>query len=460
MRRVLCVAVLTVTTALSVAAQITEAVLTGTVGDATGAVIAGAVVKAEHIRTGVVQETRSNEAGVYLFASLHPGAYRVSAEMQGFQRHVYHEVALEVGARLNLNFALEVGSMTQSVEVTATSENVLGYVTSSVGGMVTGQKVTDLPIPARDALSLVYIHAGLVGDNFSGARIGTLNISVDGINVQDNRINTGVASSLFNSTDRIEEFRVITSPVDAELGRGSGQIQMVSRSGGNEFHGSAFWSHRNTVLTANSFFNNLRGRDPVTGELVSPRDTLIRNQFGGRLGGPVRRNRTFFHFLYDAQIQRRAVPTTAVAYTEPARRGILRFYPGVLNQNALGSDPTVDLSGNPVRPQAATGDLQAVSLLGRDPNRMQADRTGVIKRQLDLMPLPNDFRSGDGLNTAGYRWRRSLRDDRDQYNLRLDHHFNAHHRMSFSFTWEDSYSGNGFMPQPFPASPGGESSGW
>lgn len=430
-------------------AQGIDAVLSGTVTDPSGAAVPGVRVSAENVRTGVVFTTTSNEAGVYLFAALPPGVYRITAEHTGFRRFVYNEVVLEVGARLSLNIPLELGTTAETVEVTAQAETALGYVTSSVGGMVAGRMVTDLPIPARNSLSLVYIQAGVVGDNFSGARIGTLNITLDGINVQDNRINVGVSSPIFTSTDRIEEFRVITSPADAELGRGSGQIQMVSRSGTNEFHGSLFETHRNTVLTANTFFNNQRG---------DPRNFLIRNQFGGRLGGPILRNRTFFHTVLEFQRQRTRDAVNSTVYTEPARRGIFRFFPGVRNGNAIATIPTVDLAGNPVRPPQATGDLQQVLLFGRDPNRTALHPT--VARLIELMPLPNNFRGGDGLNTAWYTWHRSASQDFDHFNLKLDHIFTSAHRLAFSYTKEYNRNDNTFMPQPLPRSPGGDSRGW
>ncbi len=444
---------------LGLVAQTTDAVLSGSVLDPSGAALPTAGVAAENVKTGVVYRTVANESGVYLYPALPPGVYRVTAEVKGFRRLIYNDVVLEVGGRLTLNLELELGTLAESVEVRAEMESALGYATSSVGGVVSGQKVTDLPLTARNALGLVYIHAGVVGDNFSGARLGSLNINLDGINIQDNRINLGVTSPIFTSVDRIEEFRVVTSPADVEYGRGSGQIQMISRSGTNEFHGSVFEFHRNTKLNANTWFNNQRGINPATGEPFSPRNFLIRNQFGARLGGPLIRNRTFFHALYEGQRIRTKDSVSSTTYTEQVRRGIFRFYPGVQNGNANAAVPTVDLMGNPVRPAEATGDLQSVSLFGRDPNRMVADPTGTIQKMLQLMPLPNNFRGGDGLNTALYTWILSGSQDFDQVNIKLDHHFNDKHRASYSFTYEPSYNRNAFMPQPFPEAPGGDSRG-
>ncbi|MBL8206620.1 MAG: carboxypeptidase regulatory-like domain-containing protein [Blastocatellia bacterium] len=455
---------------ISVAAQSTNAALSGTVADASGAVVPGATVSAQNTKTSVTINTVTNDSGVYSFPSLLPGTYRLIAEKQGFRKAVYTEVMLELSARINVDFALEIGQVTEAaVEISASLDTRLALGTNSVGGVISGQKVRDLPLPNRDALGLIFTQPGIVGSNISGARIGTLNISRDGVNVQDQRINVGVASTIFTSVDLIDEVRVVTSPADAEFGRGSGQVQMITRSGGNKFHGSLFEAHRNTALNANTWFNNQRGRD-ANGNQISPRDVLIRNQFGGRIGGPLflpkfgeggpalynGKNRTFFHVLYEGQrIATRSAITTAV-HTATARQGTFRFYPGVQNGNANATVPTVDLNGNPVKPSTATGDLQSVTLLTRDPNR-KADATGVVQKLIGNYPLPNNFRVGDGLNTAGYTWSQPGSSNFDHLSIRLDHTINQNNQLFFSFTRETGSNLNGFLPQPFPTAQGGNS---
>lgn len=434
--------------------QTIDAILSGTVADPSGAVIPGATVTAVNVNTGVTVRTTANASGTYQMPPLQPGTYRISAENTGFKKAVVSDIVLGVGSRQNLDFTLEVGTITESIEVSATSENALQTVSSTVGGTVTGKSVLELPLPARSAFGLVLTQAGVVGDNFSGGRIGQLNITLDGINIQDNRINGGIASPVFASVDKIEEFRVVTAPADAELGRGAGQIQAITRSGTNQFHGSLFNFHRNTVLNANDWFNNQRGRD-ANGNEVSPRNVLIRNQFGGRISGPVVKNKLFFFFLYDAQRQvtKNAVNTTVL--TQTARQGLFRFFPGAQNANAESSRATVDLSGNPVRPSAATGDLQTINLYSFDPNRRGIDPTGVVGRMLALTPLPNNFRFGDGLNTAGYTWSRRATSDLDQYNGKVDWMITERHRASYSYTHENNESLNAITAQNFPDAPGG-----
>ncbi len=442
---------------LPVKAQTTDVSLSGTVTDPSGAAVPGARVVAQNVNTGVAISTTTNDAGVYLFAALAPGSYRLSGEHTGFRKHVYNDLELEVGARLNINLPLEVGAAAEVVEVKAELQSSLSYMASSVGNVVTGRQVLELPLQGRSAYDLIATQAGVQGANFSGNRTGSLNVTLDGVNIQDNLLNGLFYFAVANSVrvDRIEEFRIITSPTDAELGRGSGQIQMLTRSGTNQYHGSLFHEHRNTVLTANTWFNNQRGLDAVTGQLISPRNNLIRNQYGGRAGGPIRKNRTFFHFGYEGQRQRERNAVTATVYTAPARQGQFRFFPNVRNGNANAVVPTVDLQGNPVRPPGAAGDLQTVSVFGRDPARLAPDASGVIAKQLAAIPLPNNFRVGDGLNTAGFTWSRGVLVDFSTIDFRVDHQFNSNHRMSFSFGDQGYDSFNVAGPQQFPASPRG-----
>src|SRR5581483_1415660 len=153
------------------------------------------------------------------------------------------------------------------------------------------------------------------------------------------RYDTGAATTTFVSPDLVDEVRVIVAPADAELGRGSGQIQMTTRSGTNQFHGSIFWVNRNSWANANSWNNNFQG---------AGKDYYNGNQFGGRLGGPVIKNKTFFFFLFDGQRFLTKSNFTGIVLTDPARKGIFRYFPGVQNGNITTNTPTVDRGGNPI----------------------------------------------------------------------------------------------------------------
>jgi hypothetical protein len=149
-------------------------------------------------------------------------------------------------------------------------------------------KVRDLPLAGRDITDLINTTAGVVGSNIAGAPTGFSMTTRDGIPVNQGRYNSGVFTQTFVSPDLVDEVRVIVAPADAEFGRGSGQVQMHTRSGTNEFQGSVFWSNRNSATDAATFANNFNG----TGK-----NYLNRNQYGGRLGGPIIRNKTFFLLL-------------------------------------------------------------------------------------------------------------------------------------------------------------------
>ncbi|MBM3787543.1 MAG: hypothetical protein FJW30_24570 [Acidobacteria bacterium] len=441
--------------AVTLAGQGTDAIVTGNVTDPSGAAVPGVRVMAQNTKTGVAAEVRSNDAGVYVFPALQPGMYRIAVEQTGFRLLAIDNISLQVGARLDIPLRLSLATSTETVEVQASGENIVETTAVSVGGVLSGQQVLDLPLPGRNALDLVYTQAGLVGDNFAGTRIGSLNITIDGINAQDQRLNQGVSSPILTTVDKVEEFRIVTSPADAEYGRGSGQIQMITRSGTNKYTGSLFEFHRNTVLNANTWFNNQRGHDSRTGEQISPRNILIRNQYGGRIGGPIKKNQTFFFFLYDSQRIRQKAAVTNTVFTDTMRQGRYRYFPGAQNANSNGARPTVDDQGNPTPPSTATAALQTVDIFSVDPNRNRPDATGSVARMIALMPQPNNFRFGDGLNTAGFTWQRPSAQNLNQWNLKLDHNFNTSHRASLSYVNEGQANRNLFSEQPFPNSPGG-----
>jgi hypothetical protein len=430
----------------------TDATVSGTVTDPTGAHIVNASVTALNTATGIVTTTPTNQAGVYVFAALSPGQYRLTVEHGGFRKAVISDVTLDVGSQITVNIPLELGQTSESVDVKGAA-SVVNTSNASVGDVITGKKLLDLPLAGRSSYDLVVTQPGVVQGlggggsfNINGNRGGTVNFTTDGINSQDNLLpgSFQLYSNLV-SVDRAEEFRVVTSNADAEYGRGAGQIQMITRSGTNAYHGSVWEEFRNTDLNANDFFNNLNG---------TPRNVLHQNQYGGRFGGPVRRNKTFFNGIYEGQKQRQVIAVTQTVYTQSARDGIFRFYPGVLNGNANAGAPTVDLQGNPVQPAAATGPLQSINLFGRDPNRLVADPSGNVAKQLALIPLPNNFRAGDGLNTAGFTWSRPFPTDNALYEGRVDHLFNDKHRMSIVLTHQAYNSFNVAFPQNFPTVPG------
>ena len=248
-------------------AQTTNATLGGTVSDATRALIPGVTVTATNTQTGIVSTTVTNETGAYQFPALQTGAYKVTAELPGFQTQTYNEVTLGVSQQVRLNFTLQVGTQAQSIEVSVAADTLIATTSSSVGTVLPEYKVRDLPLATRNILDLVGTTSGIQGSNFAGGRQTQLNTTRDGIPVSDGRYDTGAATTTYVSPDLVDEVRVIVAPADAEMGRGSGQIQMSTRSGTNELHTSLFWVNRNSTLNANSWNNNFQGvgKDYVRG---------------------------------------------------------------------------------------------------------------------------------------------------------------------------------------------------
>lgn len=434
----------------------TEASVSGTVTDPSGAHVVGATVTALNVATGVAVPVVTNEAGVYTMPQLPPGTYTFTAEHPGFRKAAVNDVTLQVGTVMTLNLGLELGQTTETVEVQALATEV-NATSASVGNVVDSRRLIDLPLNGRSAYDLMLTQPGVQeGTNFylNGAQGGAVNFTMDGITTMDNLHNS--AFYLYSnvvSVDRAEEFRVVTSPADAEYGRGSGQVQMVTRAGGNRFVGSAYYELRNAELNANNFFNNLQGRN-ANGDLLAPRSQLKQNNYGIRFGGPVKRNKMFFNGIYEPYKQRNYTTVNQTVYTADALQGIFRFYPGVQNGNAQAAVPTVNLSGQPVQPAAATGPLQSVSVLGRDPSRLVADPTGIMSHVLGYMPLPNNYLIGDGLNTAGYTWNRPTPVNFELYEGRVDYNFDDKERLAITLSQQSYHSFNVATPPPFPGVPG------
>jgi hypothetical protein len=430
-------------------AQTSNATLGGTVADATGALIPGVEVTAKNVATGIVNTTITNESGAYQFASLQTGSYQVSAALAGFQTATNNSVTLGGSEQVRLNFVLRVGDLTTTVDVTADVEGgALITTSSSIGTVLPEMQVRELPTGDRNVLELLRGVGGAgptegdIDGYFAGGRISQVVVSRDGFNVSAGRYNQGTFSTTYTSSDLVEEVKVTTGTVDAEASRGSGQVQMVTRSGTNQYRGSIFWNNRNSRFDSSNWFSNFNG---------ATRDWQNRNQFGGRLGGPIIKNKTFFFVLVDEQRFVAKESFVGTVLTAPARQGLFRYFPTVDNANVLQTGPTVDRQGNPLDPRPAANQtlpLQTINLFAYDPNRPGFDPTGYMSSVIARMPLPNDYTVGDGLNTAGIRFTRRIygrdqsdgftydENNRDQVNLRIDHNFNSAHKASFVYTYE------------------------
>ncbi len=437
-----------------------NAVVGGTVSDPSGALIPKVAVSARNVNTGVVSNTTTNDTGNYEFPSLQPGSYTISAMNSGFQTQTYNNVQLGQGQQVRLNFTLQVAGGVQSVDVVVEADTNLATTTSSVGGVLTEKEVNDLPLASRNVLDLVALTPGVISVpgtfvasmlNFAGTQTNQVNTTRDGMITNDGRYANGAYSGIFTSPDMIEEVRISTNQIDPSLGRGAAQVQMRTRAGSNEFHGAAFWTNNNSAFNASDYFANLQGQ---------PINYANRNQFGGRIGGPIKKNKLFFFFLTDDQRYLTKVNDVATVLTAPARQGIFRYLttgsPGGgsrSNGNAFSTTPSVDLNGNILT--SANGQplyLNSVNLFAAGgPNFSGVDSVWFGPQYLaKYMPLPNNYTVGDGLNTAGFAWQQredgvdgstgqSPNTNRNDYTLRFDYNINDSHKVNFIMTREHDW---------------------
>jgi len=466
-----------------------NATLSGTVSDPTGALIPGVEVTAKNVGTGVASSTLTNESGTYRFPSLQPGSYETTAILTGFQTQTFR-LSLGTAQDIRQNFTLQVGNVAQTVEVTVAADALLTSSTASIGTVLRANQIVDLPLVGRNVIDLVSTMPGVIGNGTASTAFGgitanasgNVGMSMDGVTMNTQRYTQGLTTSFFINPDLVDEMRVVVAPVDVE-GRGAAQIQMRGRTGTNQFRGAATWNVRNSKLNAASWNDNRLGTNPIW---------FNRHQSTASLGGPVIKNKTFFFALYDRQDQVQKQSTDALALTPLARQGIFRFFPGVNNGNAdvtpsgAGAAriaPVVDKLGNPLSQAqvGATGPLTSFSVFGDslnpgDPVRRAMDPTGYVAKLIAAMPQANAYDgataiggvSVDGLNTGVHRWvRRTVGGNaggnggvieaynRNQVNIRIDHHFSQKHRLSGTWVRESHYTDNNDL-SPWPTGYNGE----
>jgi hypothetical protein len=470
-------------------AQSSNGSLNGTVSDTAKALIPGVTVTATNTGTGVVSTTLTNETGTYNIPSLLPGVYAVTAMLQGFQTKTFTDVAIGNAGQVRLNFTLEVASVNTTVEVTVSADRLLLESTSSVGAVLPEDTVRSLPSISpmgNDVLTQVRTLPGLnlSGDlvlaandsKLAGVSAAAVNITRDGVDASAaGRWPAGIQGATIMNPDLVGEVRMILAPVDAELGRGNAQIQVQTKSGTNRFHGALTWDVKNSALDPNTWANNRVQPAPAT------RSWSNINEYTGSVGGPITKNKTFFFVLWNGLLPAGRTNVNNTILTPCARNGIFRYFDNWSNGNDLqaivtGTTPriaVVDFAGNPKAPATNpngtphNGILRYASVFGPvvnvpskpdcsdaivqgaswDSYRTQTDPTGYVKKVLDVMPLPNNYDVGDGLNTAGFRWVRPSRgsqnrfgfgaaDLRKQLNVKVDHNFSSKHKINGSWTFE------------------------
>jgi hypothetical protein len=408
---------------LAIQAQTTGSIA-GTIVDPNGAVVPNAVVTVKG-ESGQEFTATTSENGTYRIPAVANGLYTVSVSLAGFKTSVTTNVKVDVGAPTTVDTVLEIGNVGETVEITSGGE-VLQTQTATVGTTITGRQITETPIASRDALDLVALLPGTASvgaprrSSINGLPKGALNITIDGVDVQDNllRSSDGFFTYVRPRIDAIEEVTVSTANPGAESsGDGAVQIKFVTRRGTNDYRGGLFWQHRNTALNANYWYNN---RD------LLERQKIILNQYGGRLGGAIPflnfgdgggplfdsgKDKRFFFVNYEEFRQPESQTRTRVILTPEAQAGNFSYIAG--GQTITRNLFTVATANN----QLATPDATVAAMLARI--RTAVGTTGTIT------PITNNpNRQNYNFTPAGGQVRKFLA-------LRFDFNLNKDHSLEF-----------------------------
>ncbi|HEY4047571.1 MAG TPA: carboxypeptidase-like regulatory domain-containing protein, partial [Acidobacteriaceae bacterium] len=311
------VAILTISLVLSCVAfgQVTTGTILGSVHDSSGAAVSGATLTITDTGKGTVTTYQTDDAGAYNAPFLIPGSYNIVVEKQGFKRGASNNVVLDVDQKARVDFTLEVGQVSDTVEVTAVAP-LIRMDSAELGEVVGKTQVQALPLNGRNFAQLVYLVPGVTpgqqGENLSGSssfnpraasdfnalgsQANANEWLVDGIDDNEWTFNTVIVQP---SVESIAEFKVLTGTYSAAFGRGAGVISVSTRSGSNAFHGEAFDYLRNSAMDARNYFN-YNGSNPALG-LPQMQTAYRRNQFGGAIGGPILKDKLFFFADYYGQ---------------------------------------------------------------------------------------------------------------------------------------------------------------
>jgi hypothetical protein len=395
----------------------------GTIVDPSGKAVAGATVVLANSESKIERTTTTEEQGEYQFLLVPPGNYRLTVTVSGFRRHEQTDLQLLVNTPTTANVQLSIGGATETVTVSSEAP-ALNLVDASIGNSFGEVQVRELPLEGRNVPDLLTLQAGVtytgnrIGDKdqdtrngaVNGARSDQSNVTLDGADVNDQSNGYAFTSVLPVTQDSVEEFRVTTTNYGADQGQGSGaQVTLVTKSGTNSFHGSAYEYIRNTITSANDYL--VKQSELNNGEPNKPLQ-LNRNIFGASVGGPLHKDRLFFFANYEGTREREQQRAERVIPTPSMCQGIFRY----LNVN--GGLTTLTPT-----------DLQTLDPrgIGIDPAMLDlTNHNGYLDKTFCTgRTVTNDFAAGDGFNYAGFVFRAPTSLDNDVFIARLDYRLTA-----------------------------------
>jgi hypothetical protein len=435
---------LLVSVAFSAQAQSGSAELTGEVRDPSGALVPGAPLVLTNLDSGETSPTESSDGGVYLLLHIKPGRYRLAANVRGFQPLVHEDITLVTGQRASVNLALTVGGATQQITVQADA-SPLKTESPSLTQAVPNHAIGELPLNGRTFINLVELSAGVAlppGSQLprlNGGRPRVNEYLYDGISVLQPEPGQ---VAFFPIVEAIQEFSLITNTPGAEFGRfNGGVVNLTTKSGTNAMHGSLFEFLRNEVLNAKNRFAPVGSSRPV----------FRRNQFGGILGGPIQKDKTFFFMDYQGtrqligRIRTSTVPTSAERdgdFSALLGSGLYRTASGTVTTSPSGNTPILvnDTDGNTIQARQNMV-FRPADQLAYAGNRIPSNTFDPVSTAL-LAHFPGPTSSAAANNFTRVA---NEPDNQDQFDVRLDHHFSERD----SFFGRYSYARDNVAPVAF-----------
>jgi hypothetical protein len=432
--------------------------LRGTVTDKSGAAIVGANVKITNGQTGFERSTATGDNGEYEFLVLPPGNYTLTAEKNSFRRYEQTNLQLLVSLPATQNVSLQVGAASETVEVYAAAA-ALNTTDASLGIAFNENQVKELPLEGRNVPDLLSLQPGVAytgnrpdlpaSDTRSGAVNGSRsdqsNVTLDGQGVNDEGYHA-FTSVLPVTLDSVEEFRVTTSNANADQGGSSGaQVALVTKSGTNDFHGSAYEYLRNTYTSANDYFikageisNCQISGTPLSDPSCNKAPKLIRNIFGASLGGPVKKDRLYFFMNFEGARVVEQVSEIRQVPSASLRDGVIFYQCDTTDPNLATDCPggsqfaAQGKSGTTYSPPPGYVALGQAQLAKFDPQGLGTN--SVALAYMNSLPLPNTSSLGDGFNYQGFSFAAPISDTQNVYIAKMDFNVtrDAKHRISVS----------------------------
>jgi len=385
-------------------AQTGTSTIRGEISDAQGKMVAGAIVTLKNANVGFSRSQTTGAAGGYSFELITPGDYALEVEANGFNKIVIDDVRALIGRPTETNVQLSVGAISQLVEVRASLQDaVINTQDASLGNVIESSQITQLPLEARNLVDLLSLQPGSTREGYvTGSRADQSNVTLDGVDINNaqtgnaeiprttnnlvigqldtDRGNITTGPVLRLNSEAIEEFRVTTANGNANQGRSSGaQVNLVTKSGSNALHGAAFEFYRGTPFEANDWFSNAAG---------VPRTNLVRNTFGGALGGPIVKNRVFFFYSYEGRRDATAQGETRIVPLANLGKGIINYT--YCTDAACNTKPQTSLSLTQLQQVYSDTSINQTAL-------------NALAAAAAKYPA-NDSTAGDGLNTGGFRF--------------------------------------------------------